>query len=282
MTLFQAIKEELAVTFGPRRVSVSGAAKRKPTKVERMLLIAAAAQLLAGPGKNPTREQLAIAKRGVDRKLAGTSTSGSWSSGSFWSKVTSLAKQSGGAAVRAAPAAAKWAAQNPQILLPIAAGAVASPFLISAITAAAKSKQALSEATASPPPPPEGETVTAVAPTAPAAAPEEPGAMSMGLHQGWDEGSTVHGALTEEEIALGECGGASERAALLRTHSVLGEEISHDAYRASVLHNARRLARGGAPGTKHIFMAEKLVKGKLRRNGIDIQIPGAAPGRRTL
>lgn len=280
MTLFQAIKEELAVTFGPRRVSLSGAAKRKPTPVERMLLIAAAAQLLAGPGKNPTRAQLAAATRGVDRKLAGTSTSGNWSSGSFWSKVANLAKQSGGAAVRAAPAAAKWVGKNPQIILPIAAGAVASPFLLTAITAAAKSKQAMSEATASPPPPPEGETVTAVAPAAPEAAPEEPGAMSMGLHQGWDEGSSMHG-LTEEEIALGECGGASERAALLRTHSVLGEEISHNAFRASVMHNARRLA-GGPPGTKHIFKAEKMVRGKLARDGISINVPGAAPGRRTL
>lgn len=286
MTLFQAIRDELAATFGPRRPGMlSGDAKKRPTKVERMLLIAAAAQLLAGPGKNPTRAQLATATRGVDRKLASTSTSGSWSSGGFWSKVANLAKASGGAAVRAAPAAAKWVGKNPQIILPLAAGAVASPFLISAITAASKSKQAMDEATSSPPPAPEGETVKAVAPSAPAEAPEE-ASMSMGLHQGWDESSRVHGSSCagEEEVALAMEGGRCERAAFRRTHggSVMGEEISHDAYRASVIHNARRLAGGRAPETKHIFMAEKMVKGTLGRRGIAINVPGAAPGRRTI
>jgi hypothetical protein len=286
MTLFQAIKDEFSAAFGRARrpiahyVSASGAAKRPPTKVERMLLIAAAAQLIAGPGKNPTREQLAAAKRGVDRKLAGTSASGSWSSGSFWNKVTSLAKQAGGAAVRAAPAATKWVGKNPQIFLPIATGAIASPFLISAITAASKSKQAATEAASSPPPPPEGEVVAAVAPSTSDAPPEAEESESMGLWQGWDE-NRMHGELSEEEIALGECGGASERAALMRTHSVLEGAISHDAYRASVLHNARRLA-GGSPQTKDIFKAEKMVKNKLNRSGISVQIPGASPGRRTL
>jgi hypothetical protein len=254
-----------------------------------MLLIAAAAQLLAGPGKNPTRSQLAAATRGVDRKLAGaTTTSGTWSSGSFWSKVSSLAKQSGGAAVRAAPAAAMFISKNPQIVLPIAAGLVASPFLISAITAASKSKQALSEAQTSPPPPPAEGSVAAVAPETSPEAPPEDGAMSMGLRQGWDETSHVHGMFGsscagEEEIALAMEGGRAERAAFRRTRkgSMMGGEISHDGYRAAVLRQANRLAKG-QPQTKHLFLAEKMVKGKLGRHGIRINVPGAAPGRRTI
>lgn len=286
MTLLQAIREEFTSIrqLGKPGSLSSGIGAGKPvSRVERMLLIASAAQLLAGPGKNPTRAQLVAATRGVNRKLA-SGVSGSWESGSFWKKVGRVAKQAGRAAVRAAPAAAKWAGRNPHIVLPLATGALASPFLIKAITAASKTPQAQQEAAEAPPPPPQGQgemTVTADAPP-PAEGegqPAEQDESMMGICHSWDE---MHGALTEEEVALAESGGSSEQEALLRTRGsgVVGGEISHDGYRATVLRRAQRLA-GGDPSTKHFFMAERQVKQALRKNGVKISIPGARPSRRT-
>lgn len=284
MTLWEAIKAEansIRQLGKPGSLSSGIGAGKPVSRVERMLLIASAAQLLAGPGKNPTKAQLAAATRGVNRKLA-SGMSGSWESGSFWKKVSRMAKQAGTAAVRAAPAAAKWAAKNPHIVLPIATGAIASPFLIKAITAAAKSPQAQQEAAEAPPPPPEGEVMVK---TADALQPEGEGeqdeGMMMGLWQGWDE-VTVRGALTEEEVALAESGGTAEQEAILRTRGSngVGGEISHDGYRATVMRRAQRLA-GGDPSTKHFFMAERQVRKALRKNGVKISIPGARPSRRT-
>lgn len=159
--------------FGQERIysrsATMGAApaKRKVTPAEYMLLVAAAAQTLAGAGKNPSPAQVAMARRLVDRKLAGTSSSGSWSSGSFWSKVKKIAKQAGNAAVRIAPQAGKFAMKAAPIVLPLAAGAIASPFLIKAITSASSSKQAKQEAVEAPPPPPSGDVVV-VTPEQPA------------------------------------------------------------------------------------------------------------------
>jgi hypothetical protein len=134
--------------------------KRSVTPAEYMLLVAAAAQTLAGAGKNPKPAQVVLARKLVDKKLAGGSTSsGSWSSGGFWSKVSKLAKQAGNAAVRLAPQAGKMLKSAAPIILPLAAGAIASPFLIKAISAASSSKQAKREAATAPPPPPTGDVV---------------------------------------------------------------------------------------------------------------------------
>lgn len=275
-----------------RKVSTSGGAARKPTRVERMLLIAAAAQLLAGPGKNPTKAQLAKATAGVDQKISREVMAGAFVGssfvGGFWDKVKSLAQSAGGAAVRAAPAAIGFVSKNPQIVLPLVAGAVASPFLISAISAASKSPQAVEEKAAKKPKDlPEGEAKAFSPETGKE---EDNGVMGSvrGNFRGWDEkGAFVGSGITEEEKELASSGGSTERAAMARVRggtSCMGGEISvpHDKYRALIMKQASKLAGGKQPATKHFFVAKKAVDGALKENGISIQLPGAAPGRRTL
>lgn len=275
-----------------KKVSLSGGGARKPTAVERMLLIAAAAQLLAGPGKNPTKQQLAKATAGVDRKISREIMAGAFVGssfvGGFWDKVKGLAKSAGGAAVRAAPAAVGFVSKNPQIVLPLVAGAVASPFLISAISAASKSSQAVEEkAEKKPKNLPEGEAKT----FSPETGKEEENGVMGGNFKGWDErGDFVGSHITEEEAALAQSGGQTERAAMTRVRgtSVMGSafvggaSVPHEKYRATVMKRASKLAGGKAPETRHFFLAKKAVDGALKQRGIKIQLPGAAPGRRTV
>lgn len=264
-----------------RRLSDMGSMSR-PTKVERMLLIASAAQLIAGPRRNPTRAQLATATETVDRKISSSTLSGWTSMGGFWDKVKSLGRSSGNAAVRAAG----FAARNPQIVLPLAAGMIASPFLIKAISEASKTSQAKEEAATSPPPPPTGETVTVAAPPAQASDDES----LLGLHNGWDGAGSVDavvGAMTEEEAELARAGGGSEQESMARMYGAscsmgAASELEHDAYRAAVLRQAARLADGRHPTTREFFVAKRALDRQLRKRGIKVAIPGAQPGRRTL
>jgi hypothetical protein len=286
MGILDEIQKELR-TAPRKRSAVVGAGKRRPTQVERMLLIAAAAQLIAGPRKNPTRAQLARATRAVDARIAKeTAVSGRGQSdvvGGFWDNVKNLAKSAGNAAVRAAPAVFGFVTKNPQILLPLAGAAVASPFLIRAISAASASPQAQQEAAAGPPPPPpDAVPVTNI--TAPTNEAED----VLGVHHSWDD--TVVGEITEEEAALAGSGGATERESMerLRGTSVMGAssamgagEVHHDHYRAAVMVKAAELAKGKKPSTKDFYLAKKLMDRRLQRKRLKVAIPGARPGRRT-
>lgn len=273
MKLFDTIGEVVRQATGPMKMP---GPRRALTPVERMLLVASAAQVFAGPGKNPTKQQLDAAKLAVDRKLKGqaTTSSGSWSSGSFWSKVKNLANGAGQAAVQSVPTLAKWGVKNPQVLLPLATGAVASPFLIKAIMTAASSKQARDEASDRPTPPKSEENVAVSVPNKETAPPpeESPPAASLG----W----MGRGTPSEEEVASAESGGSSERAALARMYG--GPAISNDGYRATVMRQALKMAGGRAPTSKHVLLAETKVKRTLRRNGVTVVMPGASPARRTL
>lgn len=128
------------------------------SKAKYALLVASAAQLQAGKGKNPTPAQIVFAKRKVDRhlrapssRLPASSSLGSWSS--WWRKVKNLATSAARAAVRAAPAAGRFAKKSAPIILPVAAGAIASPFLIKLIQSVSKGKEARKAAATKPPPP---------------------------------------------------------------------------------------------------------------------------------
>lgn len=278
-----------------KAVSTSGGAARKPTRVERMLLIAAAAQVLAGPGKNPTKAQLAKAKAGVDQKIKREVMAGAFVGssfvGGFWDKVKTLAKTAGSAAVRAAPAAVGFVSKNPQIVLPVVAGAIASPFLISAISAASKSSQAVEEKSEKKPKDlPPGETVAFSPEAAKEGVKEEDNGIMGGQFKSWDERGAFVGSITEEEAALAESGGSSERAAMARVRGtcVMGgafvgaASVPHDKYRATVMKRASALAGGKAPDTRHFFLAKKDVDKALKQRGVKIALPGAAPSRRTV
>jgi hypothetical protein len=58
---------------------------------------------------------------------------------------------------------------------------------------------------------------------------------------------------------------------------VLGSSLSHPLYRALVVK-----AAGRRPDTRALYLAQKKVDVALGRTGTTIQIPGAAPGRRTI
>lgn len=273
----------------PSPTSTSGAAKRKPTKVERMLFIAAAAQLIAGPRKNPTRAQLDRATKAVDARIAketGMSGGGSDVVGGFWDKVKGLAQSAGNAAMRVAPAVFGFVTKNPQIMLPLAGAALASPFLISAISAASASPQAQQEAAAGPPPPPPPDAVPVATFKPPGGGGEPEPEEVLGMQHSWDEqGDGVYGEITEEEAALAQSGGATERESMqrLRGTSMMGAgAVHHDHYRAAVMVKAAELAKGKPPTTRHYYMAKRLMDRTLRKKDLKVAIPGARPSRRTL
>jgi len=58
--------------------------------------------------------------------------------------------------------------------------------------------------------------------------------------------------------------------------------IPNMVYRAAVMAQAKQFAKGGTPRTPHFAAAQKLVNLSMRKRGLKIAIPGAAPGRRTL
>lgn len=57
----------------------------------------------------------------------------------------------------------------------------------------------------------------------------------------------------------------------------VGASLSHPEYRALVVR-----AAGPRPDTRALYLAQKKVDAALGRAGASIEIPGAAPGRRTV
>lgn len=153
------------------------------------------------------------------------------------------------------------------IALPVVApAAVATPFVLMAIKASQKS-HAAKKATATPPETPEApETSYPTVPTAPMAPNDE----------------------ESLEIASGSCG-APEAAALKRrgppfyfpSFFTVGQSIPNEVYRAGVLQLANKIGKG-KPSTREFMLAEKFMKNELRKNGVVVSLPGAAPGRRTI
>ncbi len=91
----------------------------------------------------------------------------------------------------------------------------------------------------------------------------------------------------EESRALA-CEGSAESGAIARSTTpyyfpsfATAGSVPPDVYRAAVLRNARRLARGKTPETKHIFMSQRTIDRAMGMRGVKLQIPGAAPGRVT-
>lgn len=72
-----------------------------------------------------------------------------------------------------------------------------------------------------------------------------------------------------------------ERRAQAEDSSGMGDDLSHDEYRALVMNQALKLGRG-KPSTKHFYVAKSAVDRSLGRIGIAINIPGARPGRKTV
>lgn len=72
-----------------------------------------------------------------------------------------------------------------------------------------------------------------------------------------------------------------ERRAQTEDSSGMGDDLSHDEYRALVMNRALKLGRG-KPNTKHFYEAKSVVDQSLGRGGVTITIPGAKPGRRTV
>jgi hypothetical protein len=95
----------------------------------------------------------------------------------------------------------------------------------------------------------------------------------------------------DDELIYGEGGGSSELGAARRRKTpyyfppfASGADvaaISPTAYRVAVLQRAKKLARGGRPSTKAMYIAQKTVDKDLTSGGISVRIPGAAPGRVT-
>jgi hypothetical protein len=57
--------------------------------------------------------------------------------------------------------------------------------------------------------------------------------------------------------------------------------VPNQSYRAAVLRQARRLARGDRPTTRHFVAAKSAVDGTMRKHGLAIYLPGSQPGRVT-
>jgi hypothetical protein len=57
----------------------------------------------------------------------------------------------------------------------------------------------------------------------------------------------------------------------------LGSTLTHGEYRALVVR-----AAGRSPSTRSLYLAQRKVDAALGRSGTTIQIPGSAPGRRTI
>lgn len=72
-----------------------------------------------------------------------------------------------------------------------------------------------------------------------------------------------------------------ERRAQVEDSSGMGDDLSHNEYRALVMNHAVKLGRG-KPSTKHFYAAKTAVDHSLGRAGVAISIPGAKPGRRTI
>jgi len=275
------------------------------------LLVAAAAQKIAGPGKTPTSGQVRTAETKMKERLARRNVSVSgvekadqqlgevkkhlnecavagWGAGSFWSKVKSTAAS----AARASRPYLPYAAP----LLPAAA---ATPFIIKAIRAREAAKRARAAQMAPSPeaeaPPAEEPAAEEPAAEAPLSTPEAEGQVPQGegLESvagnwgGWDEREMMSGVTAEErELAL--MGGSAEREALVRRalrrrrrSRVSGAALPHDLYRAAVWQRAQKLKKAGQPQARALFIAQKSVDRDMSRSGVSVAIPGARPGRIT-
>ena len=65
--------------------------------------------------------------------------------------------------------------------------------------------------------------------------------------------------------------------------SFIGGEalVPNTAYRVAVLRQARKIAGGNTPSTKHFFHAKQAVDGAMASAGLSLYLPGARPGRIT-
>lgn len=72
-----------------------------------------------------------------------------------------------------------------------------------------------------------------------------------------------------------------EQRAQTEDSSGMGDDLSHNEYRALVMNRALALGQG-KPSTKHFYAAKTTVDQSLGRAGVAINIPGAKPGRRTV
>lgn len=61
-----------------------------------------------------------------------------------------------------------------------------------------------------------------------------------------------------------------------------GNALSHNAYRATIMKQALKMANGKEPNTKQLYDAKKKVDGFLGKAGVGISIPGARPRRTTV
>lgn len=57
----------------------------------------------------------------------------------------------------------------------------------------------------------------------------------------------------------------------------LGDSVPHAEYRALVVR-----AAGRDPSTRALYLAQRRVDAALGRAGTSVEVPGAAPGRRTI
>jgi hypothetical protein len=60
----------------------------------------------------------------------------------------------------------------------------------------------------------------------------------------------------------------------------LGASLSHPEYRSIVMRESLRSGR--RPSTRDLYLAQRRVDASLGKSSTTIQIPGAAPGRRTI
>lgn len=275
--------------WGNSSSSTSGAAKTQISKPEYALLTVAVAQKLTGSNTaTPTARQLAeaqkqsqaaILKAGVGVKggtgkidrlfdharseLSGISGMGDEECAGIWDAIKS-------AIVRSAP------------VMPFLGPATALVIPTAALISAKNQKKA----PAAPKPAP--------APTADASDETDPvntQVVGESITRTYDRAlSRLSG---DDALIYGEGGGVSELGASRRmrgrsrfSRSVSGQEnnlsdISPSAYRVAVIQRAQKLAGGGKPATKHVYLAQKSVDRDLSSGGINVRVPGAKPGRVT-
>lgn len=95
----------------------------------------------------------------------------------------------------------------------------------------------------------------------------------------------------EDALIFGEGGGSSELGAAMRrsgrrrlpsfTQGNEASSMSPTTYRLAVIQRASRLSGGAKPSTRHMYDAQRSVDRDLALGGLQVRIPGAAPGRVT-
>jgi len=274
----------------------SGAAKSSRTQISKpeyaLLTVAVAQELNGSNTATPTAKQLAeaqkqsraaILKAGVGVKggtgkidklfdharseLSGISGMGDDECGNFWDVIKS-------SIVRSAP------------VMPFLGPATALVIPTAALIAAKNQKKASAAQKPAPAPGPADDETDPV--NTQVVGDDE-------LMYGESITSTYDRALArlsgDDVLVYGEGGGASELGAAGRmtgrsrsSRSLSGadaSDISPAAYRVAVIQRAQKLAGGGKPATKHVYLAQKSVDRDLSSGGINVRVPGAKPGRVT-